>query len=100
MYKVITKTLTFNKPGLSPTVKNGTDMGYVLPGLEFTAGAYVNGWLSITPNRWVMASACKEITVTPPIDPPTSKEVVQIRYGTKTGDVITWDGTGRQYEEL
>lgn len=46
-YEIITKTLTFNKPGLSATVKNGTDMGWVSSG-TFTPTREINGWLDMT----------------------------------------------------
>ena len=51
-YKIVSRTLTFNKPGLSPTVKNGTDKGWVSSG-EFTPLREINGWLEMEINRWV-----------------------------------------------
>jgi len=97
-FKVITKTLSFNKPGLSPTEKNGTDMGFVQPGFVFTPGAYQNGWLAIASNKWVMASACQEIAVEPPpVDPPPPPataypERFQIRYPDGLGGWQAWQG--------
>jgi hypothetical protein len=90
-YEIIARTLTFNKPGLSPTEKNGTDMGYVSSG-TFTPTREVNGWLDMTPNRWIMKSACKVVTVTPPpppVEPPPAElERMIIQYSNDNG--VTW----------
>lgn len=90
-YVVIADTKSFNKPGLNPTTKNGTEMGIVRAGFTFPALANVNGWLSIASNKWVMLSACKPVTFTPPpVDPPASNDYVR-------AVLIKSDGTSDEY---
>lgn len=74
--KVIKRTLSFNKAGLNPTTKNGTDMGWVDIGFSLDgSGTFEpmnsqNGWLAISSNKWIKESDCEDATMTPPVDPP------------------------------
>ena len=88
-YVVTIDTESYNKPGLNPITKNGTRMGLVKVGYQFTSLANINGWLSIAANKWVMASACKPVTVLPP-DPPASNDYVR-------AVLIKADGTNDEY---
>jgi len=90
-YTVIVDTKSYNKPGLNPTTKNGTEMGIVKAGFVFTPLSDVNGWLSIVYNKWIMASACKPVTVPPPpVDPPASNDYVRAVF-------VKTDGTADEY---
>jgi len=88
-YVVTMDTKSYNKPGLNPTTKNGTEMGIVKTGFTFTPLSNINGWLSIAANKWIMASACKPVIVVPP-DPPASNDYVR-------AVLIKADGTSDEY---
>jgi hypothetical protein len=75
-YKITTRTKAYNKPGINPTTKNGTDMGWVDIGFTFTSTRIINGWIAILDNKWVMASACKTVTTPPPDEPPVDSPPV------------------------
>lgn len=87
--------MAYNKPGLSPTTKNGTDVGWVNSGFVFTAGAVQNGWLAILPNKWVKLSDCEVVSVTPPPDepPPVEKQraIIQTFNGIDWVTTETWE---------
>jgi hypothetical protein len=70
MKKVVVRTKSYNKPGLNPTTKNGTDMGWVEVGFQFMSVSVQSGWLAIASNKWVMASACRDVEPVEPVDPP------------------------------
>jgi len=71
-YRTLYRVKAFNKPGLSPTEKNGTDVGYVPGGYTFTPVSNVNGWLAIASNQWVPAYACEQFVVVPPPEPSSA----------------------------
>jgi len=91
-YKVIRDTKSFNKAGLNPTTKNGTEMGIVRAGFIFSDVGNQNGWLAIALNKWVKASDCELTTVTPPppppVDPPVDMTIFDIFEDIRVG---TWD---------
>ena len=88
-YVVMRDTKSYNKPGINPTTKNGTEMGIVKTGFTFTPLSSINGWLSIAANKWVMASACNPVIVEPP-EPPVSNDYVR-------AVLIKADGTIDEY---
>lgn len=88
-YKVKARTRAFNKPGLSPTEKNGTDMGWVETGSIFETNVMQNGWLALASNKWVMKSACEPVSTTPPLS--EISDVMQIRFGQRVDGEETWE---------
>jgi hypothetical protein len=94
VYKIIARTLTYNKPGLSPTVKNGTDMGWVSSG-TFISTREVNGWLDMAPNRWIMKSACEVVDDEPEPEPTFEPQnmYVQTFNGVEYVTTETWKRT-------
>lgn len=91
-YRVKYDTKTYSKPGISPTEKNGNEVGIMRAGVVFVATVKQNGWLSIASNKWVMESACEKLSDVPPPDEPGAVELLQTRRGRRSVDnVETWE---------
>ena len=87
-YTVENKTLSFSKPGLNPTTKNGTDKGYVSPSsTPFTPLSNIRGWLEYSAGRWIKQSDCEAIIET---DPPPLPELERALLQKSTDGGITW----------
>jgi len=92
-YIVVTRTKSFNKPGINPTTKNGTDMGWEdIISTPFTPVAAQNGWLAISSNKWIMLSACREYQQVPPPPPVPTQSRRQERTSNDGGQTWTpWE---------
>jgi hypothetical protein len=98
-YKVNIKTKAFNKPGISPTTKNGTDLGWVEAGFMVPDEArLINGWFEIMHGgrlKWIKKLDCIEADDEPTPEP--NVKLLQIRRGERVNGVDMFEDW-EQYE--